>query len=83
MLLTRGWAEFRLVIERRSLLAPLSKNDVVKKLVTKTLMKTSKKEVGILRPLRQKVDRAEARRRMKAFPKRARKIIESVKRGNG
>ena len=70
-------------IERRALLAPLSKTNVVKKLVTKTLMKTSKKKVEIVRPPRQKVDRAEALRRMKRFPKRARKIIESVKRGKG
>lgn len=44
-------------------------------------MKKVKREVKIQRPKREKVDRATALKRMKAFPKRQEKLIAAIKEG--
>lgn len=44
-------------------------------------MKPLKKQVRIERPQREKVDRQEALKRVKAFPKRKEKLIASIREG--
>jgi len=44
-------------------------------------MKPLKKEVKIERPQKERVDRQEALKRVKAFPKRKEKLIASIREG--
>jgi hypothetical protein len=44
-------------------------------------MKPLKKEIKIERPQREKIDREQALKRVKAFPKRKEKLIASIKEG--
>lgn len=44
-------------------------------------MKPLKKEIEIERPGREKVNRAEALKRVKAFPKRKEKLIAAIREG--
>ncbi|MEW6211057.1 MAG: hypothetical protein AB1631_22020 [Acidobacteriota bacterium] len=45
-------------------------------------MKPLKKEVKIERPAKEKVDREQALKRVKAFPKRKEKLIASIREGS-
>ncbi|HEY7546993.1 MAG TPA: hypothetical protein VID27_19025 [Blastocatellia bacterium] len=45
-------------------------------------MKPLKKEVKIERPPKEKVDRQQALKRVKAFPKRKEKLIASIREGS-
>ncbi|HLG13147.1 MAG TPA: hypothetical protein VJH03_01320 [Blastocatellia bacterium] len=44
-------------------------------------MKPLKKEINIERPQREKVDREQAIKRVKAFPKRKERLIASIREG--